>query len=90
MQGHLVVLFATGVLVAALAPLAALQLRRFQHGAGWVYLGAVTFRLVAMLAGSVVIYLLFSPGAEGEILAYATGLTVAWVAHVVVAWKLVK
>lgn len=53
--------------------------------AGWVYYGAAPLRLLALLLGCTLVYLMAAPGAGRLIVAYALGLAAAWLVHVVVA-----
>ncbi len=79
------ILFATGVLVSFLSALIAAWLVKTRNGAGWVYYGSITLRMLALLAGCTLVYLLASPGAGSLIGAYALGIAVAWLVHVAVA-----
>lgn len=79
------ILFAAGVLASAFSALLAGWLVKTRNGAGWVYFGAITPRMLAMLAGCTLVYVLASPGAGPLIAAYALGVAVAWLFHLVVA-----
>jgi hypothetical protein len=79
------ILFAAGILVSAFSALLGGWLVKTRNGAGWVYYGAITLRMLALLAGCTLIYLLASPGASPLIWAYAFGVAVAWLVHWVVA-----
>ena len=85
MRQQQAILFAAGVLVSAFAALLAGWLVKARNGAGWVYFGAITLRMLAMLAGCTLVYVLASPGAGPLIGAYALGVAVAWLFHLVVA-----
>lgn len=59
--------------------------RKDAAAAGWVYYGAAPLRLLALLLGCTLVYVLAAPGAGRLIAAYALGLIAAWLVHVVVA-----
>lgn len=79
------ILFAAGVLVSAFSALLAGWLVKTRNGAGWVYYGAITLRMLALLAGCTLVYVLASPGASPLIGAYALGVAAAWLVHLAVA-----
>lgn len=85
MRQQQAILFAVGVLVSALAAVVARYIVQTRSGAGWVYYGAITLRMLAMLAGCTLVYVLASPGAGPLIGAYALGMASAWLLHLVVA-----
>lgn len=79
------ILFAIGVLVTVFSALLVQRYLKDQSGAGWVYLGTTSLRMLALLAGCTVVYLVASPGAGPLIGAYALGIAAAWLGHFVVA-----
>lgn len=58
---------------------------RTQPGAGWVYLGAISLRVVALLVGCLVIYFVVSDDRAGKIGAFALGIAAGWVLHLTTA-----
>lgn len=56
-----------------------------QPGAGWVYLGAISLRIVALLAGCLVVYLVERDDRAGKIGAFALGIAAGWVLHLTTA-----
>lgn len=84
-------LFATGFLVSVLGVLPARYWLKKLPGEGWVYLAAISLRLIALLIGCLAIYVLAKAERSQCITAYASGVAVGWVAHVVYAlWVLKK
>lgn len=75
-------LFAAGFLVSVGAAVAAAFWFKRLDGAGWVYLGSTSIRLLALLVGCTAVYVVASPGAGSYITAYSLGLLIGWVAHI--------
>lgn len=75
------ILFASGFLVSLIAALLARKLTGKSQGAGWVYLGSITLRLMGLLIGCTAIYL--SAGESKALLttAFSLGIAAGWVTH---------
>jgi len=79
------ILFATGLSVSVIAALLAKFWLKRQPGAGWVYLGAISLRIVALLSGCLILYLAVREDRAAQIGAYALGVAAGWVVHLVSA-----
>ncbi len=75
-------LFATGVFVSVIAALVAVIWLKNLEGAGWVYLGSTSIRLLALLTGCTAVYVVASPGAGSYMTAYAFGVMAGWLGHI--------
>ena len=75
------ILFAAGFLISLIAALMARKFAGQNHGAGWIYLGSITLRLVGLLIGCTAIYLSASASKESLTVAFALGVAAGWVAH---------
>jgi hypothetical protein len=85
------ILFAVGFLVSAFAAFAARLGFRKNPGEGFIFLAAISLRLIALLIGCTAVYVLAKTGRTQGISAFALGVAAGWVAHVVLAlWALRK
>jgi hypothetical protein len=80
-----VFLLATGVMASlGGALLARFWLTRYP-GAGWVYLGSISLRLMALLIGCTAIYVTVEFDRGRAIVVFAIGVALGWVVHVFAA-----
>ena len=84
------ILFAAGFSISLIAALLARRFAGKNQGAGWVYLGSITLRLVGLLIGCTAIYLSASGSKEALTAAFALGVAAGWVAHFATALVVLK
>ena len=85
------ILFAVGFFVSVFAAVVARIWLKRHPGEGFVFLAAISLRLIALLIGCTAVYLLATAGRAQGIAAFALGVAAGWVVHVVFAlWALRK
>ncbi|MFO1472155.1 MAG: hypothetical protein U1F27_14100 [Turneriella sp.] len=84
------ILFAAGFLISLVSALIARKFAGKNQGAGWVYLGSITLRLMGLLIGCTAIYLSASGSKEILTAAFALGVAAGWVAHFATALVALK
>lgn len=75
------ILFAAGFAVSVIAALIGRMFTGRNRGAGWVYLGSITVRMMGLLIGCTAIYLSASQSKFSMTVAYAIGIVAGWFAH---------
>ena len=79
------ILFTAGFAVSVVAALVGRAFTGRNRGAGWVYLGSITVRMMGLLIGCTAIYLSASQSKFSMTVAYAIGIAAGWIAHFAVA-----
>ena len=84
------ILFVSGFVFSVVAALLVRWWLRKNAGAGWVYLGAISLRLVALLIGLTAVYLSVVADRTQCLTAYAAGIAAGWLTHLVFALVVLK
>jgi hypothetical protein len=85
------ILFAVGLFASVFAAVAAKIWLKKHPGEGFIFLAAISLRLMALLIGCTAVYLLAQAERSQGIVAYALGVAAGWIAHTVAAmWALRK
>ena len=86
------ILFATGFLASLFVVLLARrsQGRGALPGEGWIFLAAISLRLIVLLAGGLAVYLIVKTERAQCIAAFALGVAAGWVWHFVFALRALR
>ncbi|MBN8220216.1 MAG: hypothetical protein J0L53_04795 [Spirochaetes bacterium] len=84
------ILFAVGFFVSMMAALMARLWLKKHPGEGFIFLAAISLRLIALLIGCTAVYLLATTQRTQGITAFALGVAAGWVAHVAFALLAVR
>lgn len=79
------ILFAVGFFVSAFAALAARIWLKRHPGEGFIFLAAISLRLIVLLIGCTTVYLVATTQRTQSISAFALGVAAGWAAHVAFA-----